>query len=176
MRMSALSVRIAALALLLAAGCGRESEQKSILVELFYHPLDTTEGLVAQSGVEIDKQVSADGGGSLKITASTPVVARLFEIGDIDVEDARLIYRARVRTQDVAGRAYLEMWVHFPGKGEYYARGLDRPLAGTTGWTVEEVPFFLKKGENPDLIRLNVAIEGTGVVWIDQVRLFKAAP
>jgi hypothetical protein len=36
--------------------------------------------------VEIDKGVSSDGNGSLRITATGPTVVRLFETGDIDVE------------------------------------------------------------------------------------------
>jgi len=165
---------VAVIVFLLAAGCARHEE--SAPVEIHHFPLDTMAGLVTQSGVAIDTLNSSDGNGSLKITASEPTVARLFEIGGIDIENAKLIYRARIRSEDIAGKAYLEMWLRFPGKGEYFSRGLDRPLTGTTAWTTEEIPFFLKKGEIPDLIRLNIAIEGTGTVWIDDIRLFKAAP
>jgi hypothetical protein len=61
-----------------------------------------------------------------------PTVVRLYEVGDINIEGARLIYRARVRTEDVEGQVYLEMWCHFPGKGEFFSRGLKSPLSGTT--------------------------------------------
>jgi hypothetical protein len=36
-----------------------------------------------------------------------------------------------------------------------------------------EIPFYLKKGQRPDLIKLNLAIEGSGKVWIRDVELLK---
>jgi hypothetical protein len=33
--------------------------------------------------------------------------------------------------------------------------------------------FFLKKGEKPDYIKLNLVIEGKGTAWIDDIGLFK---
>jgi hypothetical protein len=36
-----------------------------------------------------------------------------------------------------------------------------------------ETPFFLKRGEKPDNVKLNVVINGTGTVWIDDVKLLK---
>jgi hypothetical protein len=131
------------------------------------------EGIITQSGVEIDKGISSDVNGSLKITATGPTVVRLFELGDIDIENARLIYQARVRTEGIEGQVYLEMWCHFPGKGEFFSRGLQTPLTGTTNWTTEETPFFLKKGENPDNVKLNLVINGKGTAWIDDIRVLK---
>jgi hypothetical protein len=98
---------------------------------------------------------------------------RLFEVGDIDVENARLIYQAKVRTENVEGKVYLEMWCHFPGKGDFFSRGLQTPLTGTTGWTTEETLFFLQKGENPDNVKLNLVIDGKGTAWIDDIHLLK---
>ena len=58
-----------------------------------------------------------------------------------------------------------------PGKGEFFSRGLQSPLTGTTEWTAAETPFFLKKGEKPDLIRIGVVVEGTGRVGIRDVEV-----
>ena len=143
--------------------------------ELRSYPLDDLQGLITQSGVSFDKTISSDGSGSLRIDATGPTTVRLFETGDIDIENARLIYQARLRTENVEGRAYLEMWCHFPGKGEFFSKGLMAPLTGTTAWTTVETPFFLKEGENPDNVRLNLVIDGKGTAWIDDVRLLKGA-
>jgi len=151
-------------------GCSKSSGPP---VELKRFPLDSLEGVITKSGVEIDKQVSTDGGGSVRATATGPTVVRLFETGDLDVENARLIYQARVRTEGITGQVYLEMWCRFPGKGEFFSRGLQSPLTGTTDWTTEETAFFLKKGENPDNVKLNLVINGSGTAWIDDVRLLK---
>jgi hypothetical protein len=156
--------------ILVVVGCSKPSQQ---VVEIKKFPIDSMEGIITQSGVEIDKAVSSDGKGSLRITATEPTVVRLFEVGDIDVENARLIYQAKVRTENVEGKVYLEMWCHFPGKGDFFSRGLQTPLTGTTGWTTEETLFFLQKGENPDNVKLNLVIDGKGTAWIDDIHLLK---
>lgn len=142
--------------------------------ELKHFPADSLDGIIAKSVVKIDKDISSDGNGSLRMTTNGPLVVQLFSTGDINIENARLIYRARVRTENLKGKAYLEMWCRFPGKGEFFSRALNMPLTGTTQWTTLETPFFLKKGENPDNVRLNMVINGKGTVWIDDIRLLKA--
>jgi len=155
---------------LAAVGCSRGPGN---VTELKAYPLDSKEGVITKTGVVLDKAVSSDGKGSIRINASAPVVVRLFEAGDIDVEDATLIYRARLRVEGVEGKVYLEMWCSFPGKGEFFSRGLASPLSGTVDWTTQETPFFLKKGENPDNVKLNLVVDGKGTVWIDDIRLLK---
>jgi hypothetical protein len=151
-------------------GCAKRSQE---VTELKRFPIDNLEGIITQSGVQLDKQISSDGNGSLRITAAGPTVVRLFETGDIDIENARLIYQARLRTEGVEGQVYLEMWCHFPGKGDFFSRGLQTPLTGTTNWTTEETPFFLQKEENPDNVKLNLVINSKGTAWIDDIRILK---
>ncbi|MHC4890286.1 MAG: DUF4190 domain-containing protein [Planctomycetota bacterium] len=74
------------------------------VIELKSFPLDDTEGLITQSGVTIDRKISSDGNGSLRIEAAELTTIRLFETGNIDIESARLIYQARLRTEDVEGQ------------------------------------------------------------------------
>jgi hypothetical protein len=143
-------------------------------VELRSYPMNTMAGVLTSSGVSVDMANSSDGDGSLRIDADKPQTVRLFETGDIDVETARLTYQAHVRTQGMDGQVYLEMWCHFPQKGEYFSRALHAPVTGTTDWVTQETPFFLKQGENPDNIKLNVVVNGTGTVWIDDVRLTRS--
>lgn len=154
--------------IVLVVGC---SEQPVQVTELKHFPIDSIDGIITRSHVEFDHGVSSDGHGSLRINAKEPTTVRLFETGDVDIENARLTYQAKVRTQDVDGKVYLEMWCRFPGKGEFFSRGLQTPLSGTTEWTTEETPFFLRKGENPDNIKLNLVVEGRGTAWIDDIRL-----
>jgi len=154
----------------LQAGC---SPPSATVTELKHYQADSLEGLISRDGVELDRQVSSDGKGSLRIEAKAPGTVRLYETGDLDVEKARLTYQARVRTEGLQGKAYLEMWCQFAGKGEFFSRDLATPLTGSTDWTTEETPFLLQAGENPDNVKLNLVIEGTGTVWIDEVRLLK---
>lgn len=155
------------------AGC---SKTQAPVEELRRYPLDSLDQVITRSGVEIDKEDSFDGSGSLRVTVDEPTVVRLYETGDIDAENGRLIYQARLRTKDLEGQAYLEMWCHFPGNGEFFSRNLQTPLSGTNYWTVEETIFFLKRGENPDNVKLNLVIDGKGTVWVDDIRLLKGPP
>ena len=144
-----------------------------VRIELKRFRVNTLEGIITQSGVEIDNQITSDGNGSLRIEAAKPTTVRLFETRDVDIENARLIYQAKVRTENVEGKVYLEMWCHFLGRGEFFSRGLVTPLTGTTDWTTQEIPFLLKEGENPDNVKLNLVIDGKGTAWIDDIRLLK---
>jgi hypothetical protein len=170
MTMRNLALCICVIIIFVIVACSKAPQQ---VMELKKFPIDSLEGIITQSGVQFDRQVSSDGNGSLKITAREPTVVRLFELGNIDIENARLVYQAKVRTEGVEGQVYLEMWVHFPGKGEFFSRGLQTPLTGTKNWTTEETPFFLKKGEKPDNVKLNLVINGKGIAWIDDIRVLK---
>jgi len=171
MTMRHLSIFVLIAFLFILVACSKSSKH---VEELKRFPIDSMEGIITRGGVRIDKDISSDSNGSLIITSTKPTVMRLFELGDIDIENARLIYQARLRTYNVEGKVYLEMLCHFPGKGEFFSRGLQTPLTGTTEWTTEETPFLLKKGENPDNVKLNLVIDGNGKVWIDDIRLLKA--
>ena len=151
-------------------GCSKSAPEA---IELKSFPVDNMEGIITQSGVQIDRTISSDGNGSLRITVSQPTVVRLYELRGPDVENARLIYQARVRTEGVEGQVYLEMWCHFPGKGEFFSRGLQNTLTGTNDWVTMETPFFLREGERPDYVKLNLVINGKGTAWIDDIRLLK---
>ena len=39
----------------------------------------------------------------------------------------------------------------------------------------QETPFFLEKNQKPDLIRLNIVVDGSGTVWVDEVVLARSA-
>lgn len=149
------------------------------LVELKTYSLDTLDNVLTKlSVVELDEQISSDGKASLKINAKEPVMVNLFKSGDIDVENAKLIYQAKVKTQGFKGKAYLEMWCYLEKDGKlsrYFSRDLNTPITGDTeGWQLEETPFFLKEGQNPVDVELNIVIQGTGTVWVDDVKLLKA--
>ncbi len=174
--MRKMTLTSATLACLLAFGlpaCSLAPDEQEVF-GIF--PIDDLEGLITRDGVAIDRAVSSDGRGSLRVVAERPVTVRLYETGDIHLDNSRLTYQARLRTENVDGQVYLEMWCSFPGKGEFFSRGLDAPLSGTTDWVTRQTPFSLKKGENPDNVILNLVINGRGRVWIDDIRLLMAPP
>lgn len=145
--------------LVLATACSQGPVQT---IEVKHYPIDSLEGIISKSGIEIDKKITSDGNGSLRITTSKPTTVNLYETGDLDIENSRLFYQAKLRTEDVEGQVYIEMWCHFPGEGDFFSRALHSPLSGSNDWTSQETPFFLKKGENPDNVKLNLVINGKG--------------
>ena len=142
--------------------------------EIIRFPVDDLTDVITRTQTEFDQTVSSDGKGSLRISANTPMTVQLYEVEDLNVHKAQLIYQARVRTENLDGQAYLEMWCHFTGKGQYFSRALQQPFSGTTEWTTTQTPFFLQKGQKPDRVSLNLVVNGTGTVWVDDIRLLKA--
>jgi len=116
--------------------------------------------------------VTVDGDGWL-IETQEPQVVRLFEISDPDAEKCMLTYRAALKSEGLEGRAFLEMWCRFPGRGDFFSKGLNHVIKGTIGWSSYEVFFRLKKGERPDLVKLNLAVEGKGKIWMKDIELLK---
>ena len=78
-----------------------------------------------------------------------------------------------MKSDNLAGRAYLEMWCRLPGGGEFFSKGLDRVVKGSTDWASHEVPFYLKRGQKPDLIKLNLVVEGKGRIWLKDIEVLK---
>lgn len=169
--------------IIVVTGCGQKEQQEQQEepdqqpATLKIYPLDSMAGIISRTDekmvLEIDPQISADGNGSLRIDAAGPATVRLYEAGDLDVEEARLIYRAKLRTENVTEKVYLEMWCHFPEAGEFFSRGLASALSGSNSWVTVETPFFLEAGQNPDQVKLNLVFEGAGTVWIDDIHLIR---
>ena len=108
---------------------------------------------------------------TLRVDFSGESSIRLYEIDAPSVENCMLTYRAEFRTENLTARTYLEMWCRFPGRGEFFSRGIATAVKGTNDWATYETPFFLKKTQSPDLIKLNVASEGEGTIWVRKIEL-----
>ena len=126
----------------------------------------TADRLLTQDGVTRD-------GGAWRIETREPRTVRLFEISGQELELAMLTYSAQLKTADVRGGVYLEMWCRLPGRGEFFSRDLPHKMTGTNDWASYETPFHLRRGQVVDLIKLNVVLEGPGVVWVRDVQLFR---
>lgn len=96
---------------------------------------------------------------------------RLFEVQKPKVDYCILTYRSELKTEEASGRVFLEMWCRFPGRGEFFSKGFDHAVKGTNDWASYETPFYLKSGQTPDLIKLNLALEGRGKVWLRDIEL-----
>jgi len=108
-----------------------------------------------------------------RVVADRAITMRLYEIANPGVDQCMLVYRARMRSDSLSKRGYLEMWCRFPGRGEFFSKGLQQPISGTTGWASYETPFYLKTGQRPELVKLNLVIEGAGTVWLSDIELLR---
>ncbi|BEQ13056.1 hypothetical protein FAK_01220 [Desulfoferula mesophila] len=104
--------------------------------------------------------------GLIKIATQGPCTVCLAVVKDLDVDNCLLVYQAEVKTKNLKGKTFLEMWCHFPGKGDYFSRGMQKSLSGDSGWTMLETPFLLQSGQTPSQVTLSLAIAGAGEVWI----------
>jgi hypothetical protein len=139
---------------------------------LYADGLDSPRSVAQQPGLEFDPDNSSDGHGSFRIDASGE--RTVVELADVPIDAPklpRLSYRAKLRGEDVAGRAYLEMWVTVKDKGQFFSRALHSQISGTSDWSTHEAPFFLEADQVPTRAKLNVVIEGSGTVWVDAVTL-----
>jgi hypothetical protein len=99
---------------------------------------------------------------------------RLFEVSNLGVDACILTYRAQMRTENLNGTAFLQMWCVFDGLGEFFSKGLNRKVSGTTGWASYETPFWLRAGQSPSKVKLEIAVEGNGgTIWVRDVTLLK---
>jgi len=119
---------------------------------------------ITQGGIRADQ-------GGWRIDATGEQTIRLFEVEDPGVEQCLLSYRAELKTEGLNGRAFLEMWCRVPGRGEFFSKGHQQAVSGTASWARYEIPFYLKEGQKPDLIKLNLAVEGAGTVWLRNIEL-----
>ncbi len=123
---------------------------------------------LTRSGVTVDH-------GAWRIQAAGPGPVRLFEVEGALCDACRLVYRAKVKAENLSAPAFLEMWVRVPDQGQFFSRGLDQTVSGTVDWVSVEIPFFFQKGQRADLVKLNVVFQGNqGVLWVKEVELRKA--
>jgi hypothetical protein len=123
--------------------------------------------------IETDRGVKTEGKGSIRITTKHPTTICIGEITGLDVENAKLTYKANVKS-DLNGQAFLEMWAYV-GNGRYFSKGMNDPIKGRSDWKLIQTPFIFQKGQNPKSVTLNLVINGIGTVWIDDVVLSKAS-
>ena len=44
-------------------------------------------------------------------------------------------------------------------------------MRGTNDWVSLEIPFYLKAGQSPDLLKLNLVFEGAGAVRMKEIEI-----
>jgi hypothetical protein len=125
----------------------------------------------------IDRAVSSDGNGSLRIDATGEQIVNLYRIWgeEEDLSFRRLVYAADVRTEDVRGDVFLVMQAgvtSVPG-GSMAVVGNAGAIRGTNDWATLEAAAGNPGGSRLLETTLQLHIGGPGTVWIDNVKLIK---
>lgn len=121
--------------------------------------------------IQTDAGTKTEGKASIKITTAWPTTICLGEVTGLDIENAKLVFQAKVKTE-LEGDAFLEMWVQVGG-GQYFSKGMNDPARGKSDWKTIQTPFMFQKGQKPDKATLNIVINGKGTVWVDDIILSK---
>ena len=122
--------------------------------------------------ISTDTTTKKEGTGSIRISTAWPTTICLGEVEGLNVENGRVVFRAKVKSEKLEGNAFLEMWCHVGG-GQYFSRGLNSVITGTMDWKTLQTVFFLQPGQNAKKVTLNIVINGKGTVWVDDVHLVK---
>ena len=121
--------------------------------------------------VATDTLFRTKGGASIRVRTRWPTVVNIGEETRIPVDGVLLVFQAKLMARALDGTAYLEMWCHFADGSRYFARGVDSTVSGSADWTPVQTVFRLEPGQRPVRVTLNLVVNGTGTVWIDEARL-----
>ena len=122
--------------------------------------------------ISADQKIKFEGKGSIRISTKWPTTVCLGQIPEMNIENVRLVYQAKVKSKDLDGAAFLEMWCKV-GSGQYFSRGLTSTISGTKDWQTIRTVFVLNKGQKAQVVTLNLVVNGIGTVWVDDLQLSK---
>lgn len=120
----------------------------------------------------IDGDNKSEGDASIRVDAPAPCRITIAKFSGVDFDQFRLVTSAKLKSELTRGSAVFETLVRVKD-GFYFSRALDKPVKEKTDWTEVKTFFNFKKNEHPDEIFVNLIIEGSGSVWIDEIKLFK---
>ena len=95
----------------------------------------------------------------------------LFELPVTGLEQCAITWRFRISTRQLRSPVYAELWCRISGMGEFFSRALNQKLRGDNDSVVVELPFYLKKGQRPDLLKLNLVFESPGSVRLQDLSI-----
>jgi hypothetical protein len=133
--------------------------------------LSSVGAIITRTGVTLDTAVSPDRKGVIRLDSTGPTTIQLAEVRPEDVENVTLVYRGHLRTQALRGHAYLEMQCSVRGVGELPSKLSGSSVTGTTDWVSQQTEFFVQKGRQVKMIKLNVVVDGPGIVWVGPILL-----
>ncbi len=138
-------------------------------------PLDNSAAVWPKTST--DAEIRREGRPALRIetgndrSGATAITLARLPAPRVPDAGGQYVYSAWAKAKALSGPAYLEMWVEMPDGKSYFSRGLNSTIRGDTDWVRLTAPFFLKAGQQPKLVTLNLVVVGQGTVWIDDANL-----
>jgi uncharacterized protein (TIGR03067 family) len=133
---------------------------------------------ITQDGVK-----AADDGWKIENTDYQKRTVRLFEVRDLEVKDCRLVFRLQMKTEtkeklenrriftrlETAFRPKVTIKKGQTGDTVTAESWSDLARSGNTSWAREETTTICRS--QPEVIALNLLVEGIGTIWIRDVEL-----
>jgi hypothetical protein len=141
-------------------------------VELAHFPL--SEGAVPVGADAVfDPEISRDGGGSLRVESREGGRLRLYRLGELGPVSGRLLMTGFLKSRDLEGAAFFEMRCRPAVGNEAFVRGVAGRVEGSSDWKPTQMGFSRPDlCSNPVSVELNVVVDGSGTIWIDDLRLW----
>ena len=118
----------------------------------------------------LDKETKYKGESSICVDAASPCRVTAAQFDGPQKENFTLHSSAMVKTDLNPGAFIFELVVLFDG-GYYYSRAIDQRIVGKKDWQEVTADFLFKEGQTPEKVFVNLIIEGSGKVWIDDIKL-----
>ena len=141
-------------------------------VEIAHFPL--SEGAVPQGADAVfDPEISRDGDGSLRLQTEHGGRLRLYALDDLGQVKGRLVFTGFLKSNDLRGAAFFEMQCRPTTGNSAFVRGVTGRVEKTSDWKPTQIGFSRPDlCSNPLSVELNVVVDGSGTVWIDDLRLW----
>jgi len=136
-------------------------------------PCNGLENVLDKENVEFDKNQSADGKGSLRVTVKKACSITLFEVSKPDIGQARLMYRAKLRLEDPKIKTNIMMSLSYKKTNETISGSLHAGKKLASGWMSCSSTRLITKRAQPEVVALKVKFDEPGTVWVDEVTLSK---
>ena len=113
-------------------------------------------------------------GDELEVRSEREGTVNLFNVPLPDLEQQVILYRFRLKAESLKSAVFGEMWCHVAGKGKFFSKGLDQKVSTTDEWHVIEIPFYLGRGQQANLLNLNLVFGGSGTVRLKEIEIQSA--
>lgn len=131
---------------------------------------DTLERVLSREYLLLDKDISFDGKGSIRIETKEPMTITFYET-KVPGENATFTYKIKMKTKGLKDSAYVTMDLYYPNGGKQSVQ-LDQKywLYGDNDWTDVNISIPAPNQKVASVI-LNIVLTDEGTVWVDDLHL-----